>query len=53
MTRPGLFWLCYALAYVCLWAWIIAGMQREPMRAPVRPDVPAHQMSVNPWREWR
>jgi hypothetical protein len=43
-----------ALAYVCLWAWIIAGMQREPMTTTsVRPDVPAHQLSVNPMQEWR
>lgn len=54
MTRPGLFWIayaiCYALALGALIAWL---MQRDPMQPLVRPHVPAHQLSVNPMTEWR
>jgi hypothetical protein len=54
MTRPGLFWLAYALAYVAALACIIAWlMQRKPTTTTsVRPDVPAHQLSVNPFGGW-
>jgi hypothetical protein len=55
MKPAGLFWLAYAIAYACALGLMIAWvMRREPMTTTtVRPDVPAHQLSVNPWREWR
>jgi hypothetical protein len=51
MTRPGLFWLCYTLALAALIAWLL---RRDPMTTTiVRPDVPAHQLSVNPFGGWK